>query len=63
MARIVAHLVVEKQMFILSPAGQDRMKSKKRAVGFGIILCIKGCEGWSCYGYRNRKSDSCVPAE
>ena len=41
-------------------AGRGRAKSEKSAVGFGIILGIKG---WSCYGKRNRKSDSCVPAE
>ena len=41
-------------------AGQGRAKSEKSAAEFGIILGIKG---WSCYGKRNRKSDSCVSAE
>jgi hypothetical protein len=40
-------------------AGQGETKIAKTAAGFGIILCIKG---WSCYGKRNRKSDSCVSA-
>ena len=41
-------------------AGRGRTEIAKTAAGFGIILGIKG---WSCYGKRNRKSDSCVSAE
>jgi hypothetical protein len=43
-----------------TPVGQGRMKIGKTAVGFDMISVDKGRNN---YGYRNRKSDSCVPAE